>query len=119
VGAGVRDTARGVPDTIDTLWPGGTLTGMVLVTLGLRATGWPGMETWVVMGLNIPAGFWVTMVFVPVCTRVTPTPAVGDTRGRVWVTRGPVGRNDTAAIVTLEPTGRTVGGLVEFRGRVV
>ena len=110
----MRDTARGAP-----LCPAGTLTGIVLVTVGLRATGCPGMETWVVMGLNIPAGLWVTIVFVPVCTIVTPAPAVGETRGLVWVTRGPVGRNETAAMVTLEPTGKTVGGLVEFIGRVV
>lgn len=121
VGAGVRETAKGVPETMDTLCPAGTLTGIVLLTVGLRALGCPGMDTWVVMGLNIPAGFCVTIVLVPVCTRVTAPPAVGETIGRVWVTRGPVARKDTAAIgmVTREPTGRTVGGLATFIGRVV
>ena len=119
VGAGVKETASGVPDTMETLCPAGTLTGIVLLTVGLRAMGWPGTDIWVVMGLNIPAGFCVTIVLVPVWTRVTPPPAVGETIGRVWVTKGPVGRKDTAAIVTLEPTGSTVGGRVEFNGRVV
>ena len=51
--------------TVTVLWPPGTLTGRAPLTgLGLRATGASVTDTWVVMGLNTPAGFWVTMVLV-------------------------------------------------------
>ena len=93
----MRDTASGVPDTTDTLCPIGTRTG----TGAAFTVFWPVADTWVVMGLKMPAGFWVTIVLVPVCTRVTP-PAVGEMRaGRGVLIMGPAGRKETAAIDTL------------------
>ena len=47
--------------------------------------------TWVVMGLNTPAGFWVTMVLVT-------EGAGGDNVGLAVVTRGPLGLKLTAAM---------------------
>jgi len=83
----------------------------------LRATGAPVTDTWVVMGLNTPAGFWVTMVLVTeLWTRLTVPEAVGERLGRAVVTRGPLGLKLTAAMAgateTLAPaTGSTVPGL--------
>ena len=79
----------------------------------MRATGAPVTDTWVVMGLNTPAGFWVTMVLVTeLCTRLTAPGAVGERLGLAVVTRGPLGLKLTAAIVTRAPaTGSTVPGL--------
>ena len=110
--AGVRDTARGAPETTETLCPIGTRTGT-----GLAFTpACPTAATWVVIGLKMPAGFWVTMVLVPLCIRLT-LPAVGEMRaGLGTVVVGLVALKETAAMVTLVPTGRTVGGRVT-RGR--
>ena len=69
-----------------------------MVLLGFRATGWPETTeaTWVVMGLNTPAGFWVTMVLVA---------PVGETAGLAVVTRGPLGLKLTTALGTRGPPG--------------
>ena len=93
----------GLVETIVTRPPGGTLTGRLPLPLllGLRATGWPDTATWVVIGLNTPAGFCVTMVLV------APDP-VGERAGLAVVTSGPVGLKLTAAIGTRAGPG-TVG----------
>ena len=49
--------------------------------------------TWVVMGLNTPAGFWMTIVLVT-------EGAGGDNVGLAVVTRGPLGLKLTAAMGT-------------------
>ena len=88
-------------ETIVTLPPGGTLTGRLpVLLLGLRATCWPDTATWVVMGLNTPAGFCVTIVLV------APLDPVGETVGLAVVTRGPLGLKLTAAMGTRGPPGR-------------
>ena len=98
-------------ETIVTRPPGGTLTGRLPLPLllGLRATGWPDTATWVVIGLNTPAGFCVTMVLV------APDP-VGERAGLAVVTSGPVGLKLTAAIGTRAGPGTvgTVPALVTF-----
>ena len=87
-----------------TLPPGGTLTGRLplALLLGFRATGWPDTATWVVIGLNTPAGFCVTMVLV------APGP-VGERAGLAVVTSGPLGLKLTAAIGTCLAPPATAG----------
>ena len=118
-GAGlVRDTASGWDTTVTVLWPAlCTRTGTAPLTgLGFSATGAPDTDTWVVIGLNTPAGFWVTMVLVTepgVWTRVTAVAApVGESVGRAVVTRAVLGLKLTAAMVALGPaTPSTAPGL--------
>ena len=88
----------------------------VLPPAGTRTGSAPDTDTWVVIGLNTPAGFWVTIVLVTeVWTRVA-APAVGERLGLAVVTRGPLGLKLTAAMAGVAgarapPPGSAVPGL--------